>query len=69
MAEVKASDDSFAPSLFRFKRSVSGAKAVQIVHGLSRKKNRDGVDMLAAHEFLADLPQYLIGDRADEGPK
>jgi len=69
MAEVKASDDSFAPSLFRFKRSVSGAKAVQIVHGLGRKKERDGVVMLAAHEFLADLPKYLFEERADEGPK
>lgn len=69
MAEVKASDDSFAPSLFRFKRAVSGAKTVQIVHGLARKKNRDGVDMLAAHDFLADLPKYLLGDRADAGPR
>ncbi|MGB8953485.1 MAG: ATP-binding protein [Candidatus Aminicenantales bacterium] len=55
MVEVKASEDSFTKSLFKFKRQVGDVRAVQVVHGLDRKKNRDGVDMVAAHDFLAEL--------------
>jgi predicted AAA+ superfamily ATPase len=55
MVEVKAGDDSFAKSLFRFRKAVGDVRTVQAVYGLDRKKSRDGVDMVAAHEFLAEL--------------
>ena len=55
MVEVKAGDDSFAKPLFKFKKALPGVRAVQVVYGLERKKNRDGIDMVAAHEFLSDL--------------
>ena len=53
MAEVKAGDDSFAKPLFRFREFLGPVRAVQIVMGLGRKKSRDGVGMIAAHEFLS----------------
>jgi len=55
MVEVKAGDDSFAKPLFKFKKALPGVRAVQVVYGLERKKNRNGIDMVAAHEFLSDL--------------
>jgi len=54
IAEVKAGDDSFAKPLFRFRESLGGVRAVQVVMGLARKKSRDGIEMIAAHEFLSD---------------
>ena len=55
MAEVKAGDDVFDKSLFRFRRYLPGVRAVQAVLGLKRAKNSEGVEMTAAHEFLAEL--------------
>ena len=55
MIEVKASDDSFAPSLFRFHGFLKGTKPLQIVYNLKQKKSKDMARMLPAHEFLRDL--------------
>ena len=55
MIEVKASEENFSPSLFRFHRKLEHTKPYQIVYGLKRKKSKDGVRMLPAHEFLRDL--------------
>ncbi len=55
MVEVKMRDENFSPSLFRFYRKLKNVKPFQIVHKLKRKKSKDGVRMLPAHEFLRDL--------------
>jgi len=55
MVEVKTADDSFDRSLFRFRRYLPGVRAVQVVLGLKRVKNSEGVEMTAAHEFLEKL--------------
>ena len=55
MIEVKMSDENFSPSLFRFHRKLENANPFQIVYRLKRKKSKDGIRMLAAHEFLRDL--------------
>lgn len=55
MIEVKVSEENFSPSLFRFHRKLEHAKPYQIVYRLKRKKSKDAVRMLPAHEFLRDL--------------
>lgn len=55
MIEVKVSEENFSPSLFRFHRKLEHAKPYQIVYRLKRKKSKDSVRMLPAHEFLRDL--------------
>ncbi|MBL7216392.1 MAG: ATP-binding protein [Desulfobacteraceae bacterium] len=55
MIEVKVSEENFSPSLFRFHRKLEHTKPYQIVYRLKRKKSKDGVRMLPAHEFLRDL--------------
>jgi predicted AAA+ superfamily ATPase len=55
MIEVKVSDDSFSPALFLFHNKLKKAKPFQIVYSLERKKSKDSVRMLPAHEFLKDL--------------
>ena len=55
MIEVKASEEKFSPSLFLFRRKLEHVKTFQIVYGLKRKKTKDGVRMLSAHEFLRDF--------------
>ena len=55
MIEVKVSEEKFSPSLFRFHRKLEHAKPYQIVYRLKRKKSKDAVRMLPAHEFLRDL--------------
>ena len=55
MLEVKLSDDSFSPSLFRFNKFFKDIKTLQIVHNLRHKKTKGPVNMLAAHEFLKNL--------------
>jgi len=55
MIEVKLSDDSFAPSLFRFNKFFKDIKSLQIVHNLRQKKTKGRVNMLCAHEFLRDF--------------
>jgi predicted AAA+ superfamily ATPase len=52
MVEVKAADDNFSPALFRFGKFLKDTKAVQVVHGLKRKKTKNGAAMLPVHEFL-----------------
>jgi len=55
LAEVKAGDDAFARPLFHFRNAIPGARAVQVVHGLDRPKEKDGVEMRPAADFLATL--------------
>jgi predicted AAA+ superfamily ATPase len=55
MIEVKASEEKFSPSLFLFRKKLEHLRAFQIVYGLKRKKSKDGVRMLSAHEFLRDF--------------
>ena len=55
MIEVKVSDENFSPSLFRFHRKLESAKSYQIVYQLKRKKSKEVVRILPAHEFLKDL--------------
>ena len=55
MVEVKAGDDSFSKALFRFQDALPGVPAVQAVYGLERRKNRAGVEMVSAQDFLAGL--------------
>jgi predicted AAA+ superfamily ATPase len=55
MVEVKAKDDSFSRSLFRFRKYLPGARAIQVVHGLGRRKESAGVEMMSAAEFLANV--------------
>lgn len=55
MAEVKAGDDSFERSLFHFRRYLPRVRAAQAVLSLKRRKNSEGVEMTAVHEFLDEL--------------
>jgi predicted AAA+ superfamily ATPase len=55
MVEVKAGDDSFSKSLFRFHNILKETKARQVVYKLDRKKSSQNAKMLPAHEFLVDL--------------
>lgn len=55
MVEVKAGDDGFSPSLFRFHKALKNAAPIQVVHGLKRKKTKNNAKMLPAHQFLKDL--------------
>jgi hypothetical protein len=55
IVEVKAADDSFAKALFKFHAAFPRVRAVQAVHGLYRRKESGGVEMIAAHDFLAEL--------------
>jgi len=55
MIEVKLSDDSFSKSLYRFHKFLKDAKPIQLVYNLKRKKSTKLMQMLPAHEFLADI--------------
>jgi len=55
MIEVKVSEENFSPSLFRFHRKLEHVEPYQIVYRLKRKKFKNAVRMLPAHEFLRDL--------------
>jgi predicted AAA+ superfamily ATPase len=60
MAEVKAGDDSFSPPLLRFRDALKRAgaaniEAVQLVHGLKRKKSTSGVNMSTMADFLSAI--------------
>ena len=55
MIEVKAGDDSFSASLFRFYEKLKAARPIQIVYELKRKKTKGAARMLSAHDFLKDL--------------
>ena len=55
LAEVKASDDTFAKALWHFGRHMPTTRKVQIVLDLKRAREKEGVSMLSAHVFLAGL--------------
>jgi predicted AAA+ superfamily ATPase len=55
MAEVKTSDDTFANALWHFGRYIPTAQKVQIVLDLKRAREKEGVSMISASEFLAGL--------------
>ena len=53
--EVKSSDDNFSQSLLRFSKILPSATALQVVHKLRQHKEREGVKMVPADEFLKNL--------------
>lgn len=55
LIEVKVSDDTFSPSLFRFHQYLSEAEPYQIVYNLKHKKSKGPVKMLPVHEFLQTI--------------
>lgn len=55
MIEVKASDEHFSPSLFRFHRYLKDSKIFQLVYNLKKKKTKGSARMVPAHEFLMDF--------------
>ena len=55
LIEVKVSDDTFSPSLFRFHKYLSEAEPYQIVYNLKHKKSKGPVKMLPVHEFLQTI--------------
>ncbi len=55
LIEVKTTDDTFSPALFRFHEFLPTAVPSQIVQQLRRKKSKGPATMLPVHEFLKDL--------------
>ena len=55
LAEVKTGDDTFAKAFWRFGRYFPKISKVQIVLDLKRHKEKEGISMIPAHEFLAGL--------------
>ena len=55
LIEVKVSDDTFCPSLFRFHQYLREAEPYQIVYNLKHKKSKGPVKMLPVHEFLQTI--------------
>jgi predicted AAA+ superfamily ATPase len=55
MIEVKTGDNNFSRSLLRFKKILPSAAALQVVHKLRQHKNREGVKMVPADDFLKNL--------------
>ncbi len=55
LVEVKLSDDSFSPALFRYHGYFPEAKALQMVLNLRKSKMKNGIKMTAAADFLKDL--------------
>ena len=55
MIEVKASDEHFSASLFRFHRYLKDSKVFQLVYSLKKKKTKGSARMVPAHEFLMDF--------------
>jgi len=55
LIEAKFADETFAKNLFHFKRFFHKVECVQLVANLSRKKSKDGVKLLSAHEFLKTI--------------
>jgi hypothetical protein len=52
---VKTGDDNFAKAFWRFGRYFPKIPKVQIVLDLKRHKEKEGISMIPAHEFLAGL--------------
>jgi predicted AAA+ superfamily ATPase len=67
MAEVKTGDDAFARPLYHFREALPGTRAVQVVYSLDRKKEKDGVEMRPAAEFLATLSVGVMPPRLEKG--
>ena len=61
-SDWKRTKEKFSPSLFLFRKKLEHLRAFQIVYGLKRKKSKDGVRMLSAHEFLRDFQffEYVL---------
>ncbi len=55
LVEVKTGDDTFAKAFWRFSRYFPKTPKVQVVHDLKRPKEKEGISMVPAHEFLARL--------------
>ena len=55
LIEVKLSDDSPSPALRLFAKKVPEAGACQLVQNLRREQQKDGISILAAGKWLADL--------------
>jgi ribosomal protein S21 len=55
MIEVKTGDNNFSRSLLRFKKILPSAAALQVVQKLRQHKNREGVKMVPADDFLKNL--------------
>ncbi len=55
MIEVKVGDDNFSRALIRFSKVLPSAAALQVVYKLRQHKNREGVKMVPADEFLKNL--------------
>ena len=55
LAEVKTGDDTFAKAFWRFGRYFPQTPKVQVVLDLKRPKEKEGISMVPANEFLADL--------------
>ncbi len=53
--EVKAGDDNFSRSLFRFHNFLKDAVPIQVVYNLKRKKSKCPATMLPVHEFLKNI--------------
>ena len=52
MIEVKVSDETFSPSLFRFHNFLKNTAPVQNVYNLKHKKSKGPAKMKPVHEFL-----------------
>jgi uncharacterized protein len=55
LAEVKTGDDTFAKAFWRFGRYFPKTPKVQVVLDLKRPKEKEGISMVPAHDFLAGL--------------
>jgi len=55
MIEVKAGDDNFSRSLFRFHNFMKDVVPIQVVYKLKHKKSKGPATMLPAHEFLKNI--------------
>jgi predicted AAA+ superfamily ATPase len=55
LIEVKLSDDSPSPALRLFAKKTPEAEACQLVQNLRREQQQDGVSILMAGKWLADL--------------
>lgn len=52
LIEVKVSDDTFSPALFRYNSLIPSAKAIQIVLNLREKKMKNNIKMYPVSDFL-----------------
>jgi predicted AAA+ superfamily ATPase len=55
MAEVKNADSAFSPHLFHFKKQLPNLVACQIVKECKREQTANGVQLVSAAKFLAEL--------------